>query len=168
MYPIMFATAFRLMALPTIENRLVDWLPVDIAATTITDVLIRDNRQENGYCALFNVVHPHPVPWSRLLELLQECQVNSGKPRLAEIPILEWTKRLAETENSFSGDAKGLPGLKVLQFFEEMALEIDQSTTFSTTKVEEISETLRSCPPLAYDWVEAYVKQWRQSGFLPD
>ncbi|MCJ1477816.1 hypothetical protein MMC13_006489 [Lambiella insularis] len=167
MYPIMFSTAFRLNALPTFENRMVDWLPVDVAAATITDILALLSRHDDNYCNLFNIVHPHPVPWSRLLELLQECQVSSGRAKLAEIPILEWTKRLAEAEERMGQDAKALPGLKVLQFFDEMALENKPSATFSTAKAVEVSRTLRDCPPLAFECFESYVRQWRHSGFLP-
>ncbi|KAK0122143.1 hypothetical protein ONS95_010404 [Cadophora gregata] len=92
MWPIMFATSFHpsMNALPLFPEKKVDWIPVDIAARTITDILLssspvlplegalpgtqigcQDEKNESKIYNVHNIVNPHSIPWSSLIAMLQ-------------------------------------------------------------------------------------------------
>ncbi|MCJ1385827.1 hypothetical protein MMC17_008951 [Xylographa soralifera] len=162
MYPIMFATSFRLKTVPTFKKRLVDWLPVDIAAGTIKDILTEKNPHMCQRCTVFNIVNPSPLPWSILLEILQECQLDRKEDRMVEVPIQAWTKHLSRAEAENEEGDRCLPAVRLLDFFEAMALEDSQVPCFGTTNTWKVSETLRGCLPVNKEWIEVLTSVLRR------
>jgi len=63
-----------------------------------------------------------------------------------------------------------LPGLKLLQFFKNMAESEkgggEVSRVFETVKTREISDALRDVDPFCGKWVGCNFKVWKESGFL--
>src|SRR5450756_938892 len=125
MWPIMFATSTHpeINALPLFPGKMVDWVPVDVAAATITDVLL---HPENGY-SVHNIVNPHPIEWEDLMEMLQSSSLLTGKQKtktkMEEVDMKEWVHRLKTLSNSPSADPMTVPGFKLLHFFENMCNE---------------------------------------------
>lgn len=170
MWPIMFATATHpeINALPMFPGKMVDWVPVDIAAATMTDVLL---HKESGY-TVHNIVNPHPVTWCSLVDMLQSSSLlnnqQSGKT-LEEVDMKEWVHRLKLHSNSPKANAVTVPGLKLLQFFEDMCNEEEGhvvSKIFETEKTRAISNALRECGPMTGEWIEMNVQRWREGGFV--
>ena len=209
MWPIMFATSFHpsMNALPLFPERKVDWIPVDIAAATITDILLSDveriqdvdatevNENAQELYNVHNIVNPHSIPWSSLIAMLQSQRqnnitTNSSPPQLLqEISMKEWTRRLValstspspspspapspslSTSPSSLPQTQPIPGLRLLQFFEDMAAaegdgKGEASKVFETGKTRRISEALRGCEGFKEEWVRANLEVWRDSGFL--
>lgn len=199
MWPIMFATSFHpsMNALPLFPSKKVDWIPVDIAAATITDILLSDagriqnvdatevNENAQELYNVHNIVNPHSIPWSSLIAMLQSQRqntitTNSSPPQLLqEISMKEWTRRLVALSTSPSPapspssppQTQPIPGLRLLQFFEDMAAaegdgKGEASKVFETGKTRGISEALRGCEGLKEEWVRANLEVWRDSGFL--
>ncbi|KAF4627482.1 hypothetical protein G7Y89_g10673 [Cudoniella acicularis] len=162
MWPILFATSLHpsFSSIPTFLSKSVDWIPVDIAAATITDILLTKNLDSESKYEVHNIVNPHPIPWSSLIHMLQ-----SQRKDLQEIPMGTWVKRL----NTFleSGmNADELPGLRLLQFFEGMAGDESESKVFKTGKTQKISASLRGCEAFCEDWLRGNLRVWGESGFL--
>ncbi|KAH7370594.1 male sterility protein [Rhexocercosporidium sp. MPI-PUGE-AT-0058] len=205
MWPIMFATSFHpdVGALPLFEGKSVDWIPVDIAAGTIVEVLLQDSeggvagekqdagRGEGGNYDVHNIVNPHSISWSTLVDMLQDSRRKNGQEKLQEISMREWTKRLVALSSSTTTmskqDKQPLPGLRLLQFFEDMAAAEsgeantkdddvkggenqgggEKSKVFQTDKTRGMSSSLRECEVFNGEWVAAYLRGWREGGFLP-
>ena len=148
MYPIMFSSSIDLQAIPVFRERQVDWLPVDCAAETIRDVLIR-GKQVAGTTTIYQVVHPRPAPWRDLVHILQDRQMQETGERLEEVAMSTWVERL-RTRSELDHD---VVGLKLVSFFEQMALEGDHKRIFLTEKTCLISAALSNCPSLAPSWL---------------
>ena len=166
MYPIMFVTSKNLDAIPKFTDRAVDWLPVDLAAGVITDILVQDSTQEKGEdYTVHHIVNPNPIPWCKLLSMIQGTIGSTTGQQLEQTSIQEWIKRLTNKSYTDPTNAKRFPALRLLTFFEAMASEKEEFRTFDTKKTEELSRTLQTSPPFNKDWMERYIKGWEQSGF---
>lgn len=166
MYPIMFATSVHLNGIPAWANHShVDWIPIDLAARTITETL---TQQSQELYTVYHVVNPHWTPWSELVGMLQDSlHSSSTEKRMAEISMQEWVRRLYELAAT-GEDVKHVPGFKLLHFFEDTAAEGDSKPlrTFVTEKTAQGSEALRGCPPMQKEWMDLYVRQWKETGFI--
>jgi hypothetical protein len=156
----MIATSIQLGALPSFPpSQVVDWIPVDVAAATMLDIItttdmlmpatsIHANGDGDGTegVSTYNIVNPKPIPWSEFLEELQAAltQQNIGVPgadRLKVMPITEWTELLrlrAIGEDADNGDdttsmtalGHSIPGIKLLNFFQDMATASVSASVF--------------------------------------
>lgn len=174
----MFATSVHLNAIPAwAKHSHVDWIPIDLAARTITETLTQQSRE---LYTVYHVVNPHWTPWSELVRMLQDSLLlhsssttttatTETQQRMDEISMQEWTRKLYELAASGGGeDVKHVPGFKLLHFFEDIAADGDSQPlrTFVTTKTAQGSDALRRCPPLQKEWLDLYVRQWMASGFI--
>jgi len=211
MWPIMFASSAHpaINALPELHGKSIDWIPVDIAASGVADILLasasalasqaqsqdgipqqkatttrgeanvnvenelgnadaekQSGEPEDNY-RVHNIVNPHPIRWSELLAMLQK---SAPSLQLASIPMKDWVGRLNAVADasspSSSSSLSEVPGLRLLQFFEDMVDDTSESKVFETKKSEVISAALRSCPAFCQEWIDDNVRVWRESGFL--
>lgn len=170
MWPIMFATSAHsaIKALPLFPGKMVDWVPVDIAAQTISDVLLHEPSSpsaENGY-AVHNIVNPNLIEWFELVEMLQSSSLADNG--LEEVDMKEWVSRLNTLANT-GISSTALPGLKLLHFFESMLDEEEGhvvSKVFETGKSRGVSKALSECGAMRGEWIGMNVGRWREGGFL--
>jgi nucleoside-diphosphate-sugar epimerase len=177
MWPIMFATSAHpgIHALPVFPKKGVDWIPVDIAASAIGEVLLssdgkglvrnfggeEEESEIGGEYKVHNIVNPSSIPWSFLLRMLQSSSLAAAG-KLEEVSMHEWVRRL----NAVTEQSVDVPGARLLGFFEDMVGDEGESKVFETGKSREVSWSLRECGPFCGEWVEGNVKGWRESGFL--
>ncbi|CAG8977856.1 hypothetical protein HYALB_00013133 [Hymenoscyphus albidus] len=198
MWPIIFSTSLHplINCIPSFPSKLVDWIPVDIAAATISDILLSPSSSlttptstspstvpspEKNISMTYNahnIVNPYPVPWRTVLSYLDTATHTS----LQRVPMKEWVQKLSMMADS--PFAEEIHGLRLLRFFEEMAAAEDSATDtneggagddrdqkgkvlmFETEKTRGISKALRECGPFCGEWIERNVRVWRESGFL--
>ncbi|KAH8656954.1 hypothetical protein BGZ60DRAFT_531819 [Tricladium varicosporioides] len=165
MWPIMFATSLHpdFELFPKFDDKHVDWIPVDIAANTISDILLASpsiGNEEVNY-EVHNIVNPKPIPWSKLVSMLQ-----AQKEGVKGVEMKDWVAKL-NTLADRGASPDEIPGLRLLQFFEGMAEGGDgESKVFETGKTQEISEALRNCGEFSQSWLEGNMRVWRESGFV--
>lgn len=105
-FPLMWQSARTIGALPKIQET-PRWLPVDVAAQTISDISI----SEQAPTGVYNVTNPRTFHWTRdLLPMLHA----SGLGKFEEIDPVEWVRRL---RNSDSNPVTN-PPYKLVEFFE--------------------------------------------------
>ena len=167
MYPIMFATSKQMDAIPTFSGRVVDWLPVDVAAGVITDLVLDPPHQDiSESYTVHNIVNPRRIQWSALLSIVQDAISSAGGKPLEQISIQEWTRRLSDQDSTNSELIKHLPALRLLSFFEGMLSEEEEKPRlFNTKKTERLSKTLRASAPINRELMELYMRRWEESGF---
>jgi hypothetical protein len=181
MWPILFVTSanIEMNALPRFEGKSVDWIPVDIAASTISEILLAPkpkptsmSKGEGGEYNVHNITNPHPIPFSSLLTMLQPLLSSSNHPHPLEIIDMKaWVARLNSLVDR-GMDPVEVPGLRLLQFFENMAAEEGEGDVegkvllFETEKTRGVSASLRDCGAFCGEWIEGNVKVWREGGFL--
>jgi thioester reductase-like protein len=167
MWPIMFATSAhpKINAIPLFPGKMVDWIPVDVAAATITDILL---CQENGY-SVHNIVNSHLIEWKELVEMLQSSALKTEEAKMEEVDMKEWVHRLKILASDAGVSPTTIPGLKLLHFFENMCNELEGhvvSKVFETEKTRGVSSALRDCVAMRREWIEMNVKKWRERCFV--
>jgi len=123
---------------------------VDIAAGTIRDVLMEKCMNHQTHFTVLNIVHPNPIYWSELLTILQESRTNEGKAELKEVPRLAWIEKVNQAVSS-TGDSEQLPAMRLIGFFEDMALGGGVPRKFLSEKALALSPTLRDAGTLLAD-----------------
>ncbi|KAK5136156.1 hypothetical protein LTR08_003993 [Meristemomyces frigidus] len=159
MFPIMIKTGLEyLNAMPLLDTQGVDWLPVDVCAHSIGSLLTRSARdgpqiEETKY-GVHNLVNPTVISWNDLLDVLETASGASFE----RIPMSEWVTRLQSLVESGSG----VPGARLLGFFEDMA-SADDSTSphFSTTKTQRLVPELALARPVDVALMRSFLIGWR-------
>jgi thioester reductase-like protein len=168
MFPILFATSVHLHAIPVFPKKSVDWIPVDIAAASVSEVLTssRSNNEigsEWGDYSVHNIVNPSSISWSELVEMLQQSSL-ARRASLEEVDMQEWVRRLKALADK--GSDSEVVGLRLLGFFENMIGDDGESKIFETDKSRDLSKSLRNCKAFCPEWIEANLKVWRKDGFI--
>lgn len=160
----MFATSAHpsLSAIPEFKGKVVDWVPVDVAAGTVTDILLAEGERYKVH----NVVNPCPIPWGELVKMLQASGLVKEGGKMEVVSMKVWVERLMGlAESGVSPD--DVSGLRLLQFFEGMAEEDEEEEKkFETSKTRAVSGNLRGCGGFNQGWVDGNVRVWREIGFL--
>lgn len=175
MWPIMFATSAKLQAVPLIPEQMVDWTPVDVAGRTVCDILLNSKTHASAGIVektlpytVHNLVNPHSIPWSAFIPMLQASGISSSSssPPMQEVPFSDWVRRLNAAVDG-GASPEQLPGLRLLQFFENMAAESStQTKVFDTSMTRRISPALRECEAFCLEWLGLNLDVWRERGFV--
>jgi hypothetical protein len=165
MWPILFSTSVHpsMRAIPIFPGKPVDWVPVNTAASVITEVLLssydyekeqhQDGRNRKDvalpFYKLHNIVNPRPIPWEEVVQMLQKQ--NSSLQPLEEITMTEWMHRLTLlADKGFSGDE--IPGLRLMHFFEGMAAAGAGGSSTSDSASDDTAtqaKSIRNCDTMA-------------------
>jgi thioester reductase-like protein len=150
MWPILFATSAKLGAVPDLKWKRVDWVPVDVAARAICEIVLHSQASRpssiangelntgrlvpgasatGGDYTVHNIVSPTHTPWSTILSLLQSNPLLTPHPttQLQKLSMREWVALLNKAASS-GASADELPGLRLLGFFEDMARRMKAGT----------------------------------------
>lgn len=170
MWPIMFATSacVGMKALPEFPGRMVDWVPVDVAAATITELLAAKVGGMKHGCEVHNIVSPSLTPWSSFLSMLQGSGLASDDSSLEVVPMAEWVRRLNVLADAGASPDE-VPGLRLLGFWEDMVEEAGKESigkVFETAKSCVLAPSLRGLDGFREEWLHANVRAWTESGFL--
>ena len=131
------------------------WLPLDIAAATVSELLLDPAHPR----MVHHIENPVRQPWH---ELLGHLSAHLGLPT---IPYKEWLSRMETTADSEKGPPN--PAKKLKEFFEEDFLHMScGSVVMSTTSATSVSAALRSATPVSLETLLLYIEQWRRAGFL--
>ncbi|KAL8703656.1 MAG: hypothetical protein Q9201_003168 [Fulgogasparrea decipioides] len=120
-YPLMLSTAPFLHALPDLGDEILNWLPVDLAASSVLEIAEtlkpattddggpsgKADETEKDHCPVFHILNPHTSPtWSALLHTISRLSPSLD---LAFVPPGIWLEKLEGFEGEVA--AKKLVGL---------------------------------------------------------
>ncbi|KAK8849366.1 hypothetical protein IAR55_004698 [Kwoniella newhampshirensis] len=155
-WPLLIRTAQVTGCLPNLEDR-PSWLPVDLAAQAITEVVTRVNV---GRSLLYHVVHPSVINWTDILDGLRDAGLSFER-----VPPKTW---LAKVEAS-SEDVEENPSRKMSAMWQAAYggnLAFKPEPIVDTTHAQLESTTLHNLPPLDSQHIGKMVAAWRRTGFL--
>ena len=138
----------------------VDWIPADIAAQTMCDILM---TKDSGLYAVYNIINPHPVPWSRLVQMLRNCNVFPAAVK--EVSLNKWIEILSTLSK---GTEPPIPGLRLLAVFEAVDNNGWNSNEFTTNKAAGASNAFKECQEFQESWLQLSIQRWRDSSLLPE
>ncbi|KAJ6011704.1 hypothetical protein N7499_013320 [Penicillium canescens] len=155
--PSLIATSKTIRQIPSsLGSVSVQWLPVDITAKVITDI-VRTRRitQEDEPCAAFHLVNPRAANWQSLVPAITNH--FDAEP----VSLQQWIKTLDSVVNATEDDLKDKPALKILDFFKAIAMAEKPGPWTETLKTQEASKTLRQLKAIDAPLMENWMKQWR-------
>ncbi|KAM0811980.1 putative Carrier domain-containing protein [Seiridium cardinale] len=143
--------------LPRIEGTL-SWLPVDIAAAAISDIVLSDGSPQ----LVYHVENPNRQNWNDVLEELRRLmQLPLDGDELA--PFITWLDEFEKTEDS----SRGRAALELMPFFREDFARLGRGVVVLDTKhASLVSSSLDSFGPVPVPLLERYVKYWKSIDFL--
>ncbi|KAF9814140.1 hypothetical protein IEO21_05278 [Rhodonia placenta] len=168
--PSIVKSSIALGAFPELDG-VVSWVSMDTVANTALDVLFGPNSPE-----LVNVVHPEPVTWREVANV-----ISAELGDLPFTPLADWVKRLeVAAEGATSQDLQTIPGIKLLEYFRSLArlesdaresgvdeIEVGGLPIFQTSVAKQVSPTIAGLRPLGEKDARSWVNYWRKGKFLP-
>ncbi|KAJ7257509.1 putative aminoadipate reductase [Mycena haematopus] len=167
--PILVKTSLALGCLPLADG-IVSWIDFQNVTSAIMDVAFATEAES----PMYNLVHPRPVSWNFIMNALRNA-ISKQKNHSAELRLVPFAEWFAELETAAEGaDAKALPGIKLVGFFDYLAKTSATSSKdsefgaldFSTDKIRAISSTMRMMEPIGVSHVDAWVAYWVAAGFI--
>ena len=169
--PSLVISSQTIRALPDSLGRmdLVDWVPVDLLADSICELLDNgrvwdrsDGKQGTKQSSVFHVVNPKAVPW---MEFLPSLKIQLGIDRT--LSLREWIDLVRQGPEEDSSTHRN-PAKKILQFYEALADTAggEEGRTepgrqrFELGNMARCSQTFEGLQPVSREWLTKWVSQW--------
>ncbi|KAI2782956.1 male sterility protein-domain-containing protein [Daldinia loculata] len=127
----------------------INWVPVDVAAEMIRDLITRPLQQEAQF---YHICHPRPQRWELLVDIPRELLGVADT-----VPLKEWTKKRRDIEDPSAEDIARVPALTMLDFLEKLG-DGTESATYTTDQAIRYSKT--SIPALNGEMLRNWVSSW--------
>ncbi|WVW83561.1 hypothetical protein I302_105582 [Kwoniella bestiolae CBS 10118] len=155
-WPLMIRTAQTTGTLPMLEEK-PSWLPVDLAARAITDIVTAQNPDQPF---MYHIAHPKYVEWKTILDGLEAAELSFKR-----LSPQEWLKKVEAT----SDDVEDNPSKQMLHMWKAAygdPAKVHSEVMVDTTNACNSSRTMSSLPAIDEEQVGKMVQAWRKSGFL--
>lgn len=161
--PTLFKVPRTINAFPASAKQNVDWLPCDIDAQALVDIITFVSSTKDKAYAVHYIVNPYPVPWGELVGMLKSVGMLEADAQ--EVPLDTWihvykAEILASTERDWV-QASGLTGM-----FEKILVREWSDRPFATKNTQGASETFSLTEPYNEEWLRRYFQSWKKIGFL--
>ncbi|KAI9250966.1 hypothetical protein BDA99DRAFT_469417 [Phascolomyces articulosus] len=160
-YPLLFIGGNQLGLMPKLSSVNVDWLPVDFAATSIVDIMLKMRHTELVSLqqqAFFHIVNPSRVQWSDVLNAMQALGM-----KFDIVEPEQWVEALSKHQEN--------PAYRLMSFFEANFKSSSQETAeqampvWETEKTVQVSPVLSKAPPFGKALLKKHLAFWRHVGF---
>jgi hypothetical protein len=164
----------------------VDWVPVDLLAACISE-LVKSSQVQNGMdgqlkhyesaSQIYHILNPKVVSWQDLLPTVQE---QTGISRT--VPLRDWIELVREQpgldeDTTASTEARPPnPAKKILQFYEALDLagkgdthvtsqtvagyEDGRKSRYELRNMASVSDSFRHLEPVSIAWMAKWVDGW--------
>ena len=151
--PALIRTSKQLQLVPN-ELPEVNWVPVDIVARVIVEVL---HSAPPDSIEVMNIVNPYPVEWKSLVPAVQGWFENEN---IQAVPLRDWIKAVQSVDLNDARQVDAAPAAKILDFFVAIA-ESDQAQASYMTRVGmEKSKSMAQLKAVSPEWMRTWLEQW--------
>lgn len=177
-FPSLVASSRHLGLLPSDLGSMdvVDWVPVDLLANIMTELLLGDAHRAISAknAQLYNLVNPKPTAWSSVLPAVQVSLGGSDKVKI--VPLAEWFAALEKSSNdNFGFGVEQNPAVKLLEFFRSLAgesratenrsaghggKEREVVSRYDVSRLLKDSNEAAKLPMMSEEWLKMWMKQW--------
>jgi thioester reductase-like protein len=127
----------------------INWVPIDLASSVITELLLSPVK---GKLQVYNIVNPREVSWELLVD---ELQRRFG-PDLKTAPPKDWIHEVRK-HDSYVKEVPNLePALKLVEQLLKGASEI----RYDTEKAVAASSTMAAMKPIDKNLLGVWLDQW--------
>ena len=135
----------------------VAWIPVDTTANIIVDLLLSDLKDDPPpavWTTYHNVVNPHPGAWEALVPAI----TKHFDDKIVPVSFRTWFEAL-KASAARTDDVAMNPGIKLLEFFEQMdsaGVGVELETVLTVEK----SPAMRELEAVGPAFMEIWLRQW--------
>ncbi|KAG2196144.1 hypothetical protein INT47_006490 [Mucor saturninus] len=152
-YPLMFIGGGSVMHKMPVLDVVVDWVPVDHAATSITDIMLRTaDLAANTNQSVYHIVNTRTIPWNDILQFLKEAGMSFD----TVIPS-EWIEELQKNNAN--------PAYKLLNYYEQNFNESFKMPIWETRKTASLIPNIKKTPIVDASSFIKLLKYWESVGF---
>ncbi|KAI0025788.1 hypothetical protein F4780DRAFT_789299 [Xylariomycetidae sp. FL0641] len=174
-FPLLLGTARVTGCLPELAGECLNWLPVDVAARAVLEIIAEpsasSSRTDGGGVRVYHVLNPYREPsWKQMLDWVNNTESARG-PRFEVVPAAEWVDRLERALGSgeVAHPAQALLGMWKKRYrgedakgastgeLEEAQGRSPSKPTFATEQTGRVSATIRDVQPLEQ---QSVLKMW--------
>ncbi|KAK7470222.1 hypothetical protein VKT23_001657 [Stygiomarasmius scandens] len=146
------------------DDRLMSWIPADMAARAIRDFLNVPETETTGKTSIAHLIHPRPVRWSTLARLI------ASRLKVDVVPFAQWIEKLEHAGQMDQDAEKKISALRILPFYKAIASAFEESglEAFSLAEIEienakRLSSTLSdpNVPQLGEEHVDRWLSYWQ-------
>ncbi|KAI9030910.1 hypothetical protein CLU79DRAFT_884029 [Phycomyces nitens] len=155
-YPLMFVGGGNIMKKMPNLNIIIDWIPVNYAASSIVDIMLKTSArpvQVNG--SVYHIVNPYRVTWSYILQAMRDSGMT-----FETVEANEWVKELEKDDEN--------PAFKLLSFYESSLDGSSKMPVLSIEKTAALTPILKDCPALSIQLFNLFVLYWKSIEFYKD
>ncbi|KAM6517183.1 hypothetical protein FSOLCH5_008144 [Fusarium solani] len=174
--PTLIRTSSEMRALPedlgSQDN--IDWVPIDLAALIIAQMVFTSDSSIEAESQFFHVVNPKTIRWKSILPLLRERLQNQQNLPVDIISFNSWVRKLRNTSGNMSpvsedGASQGISGLKLLEFYESIQVPdrvgeqqgaVSSEARWELRRSLKASSKLQSLDGVNSKWVGMWLDQW--------
>ena len=158
-YPLLMVGGTQLGLMPNLKGINVDWLPVDYAAKSIVEVMLKMRHtelqtiQQQGY---YHIVNPNRADWSEVLKAMRACGM-----KFDVVEPEEWVNILSKHQDN--------PAYRLMSFFEanfkSSPGEEQSMPIWETEKTVQVAPVLAKSPAFGESLLKKHLEFWRNVGF---
>ncbi|ROW16995.1 hypothetical protein VPNG_01418 [Cytospora leucostoma] len=147
----------------------IDWLPVDLLANVLVDLVEGQPSEESGRpgsTCVYNLRNPHTTTWESLLPaIIDAARTLLGPDRVPEVvPPSIWLERLDAASKEHGDVLLANPALKLAEFYRNY-LWGEEGTQqkippMSVGKTYAQSTAFRNLQAITPQWVQKWVGEW--------
>ena len=181
--PILLRTSMSIGKLPSELPQPVDWVPSDILADSVVEVLSNvANVPKEGSIHVYNMINPSVTQWSHLAPTIrsfvtdQQQQQHRKQDGFGTVPYQSWFATIKQISQDLNKPVDSqstkehvelvekFPAIQLIPFFQSLA-EMSQATSetersFSTDRVRKASKNLEHLGPIRAEWMVKWMKEW--------
>lgn len=149
--PSIVISAKDIGALPSKDNQLLYWLPTDVAASALLEIVSNSKRHQ---CLLCHLAAPSPVKWNAMFGAF------AARLRVPLVKYSEWLALLKSFAARSEPRTRELNAVNLVDFYESLESGDLDTLHVSTSNAELISTALKQCQPLTALDANRYLTFW--------
>ena len=130
---------------------LLDWIPINGVGQVILDIFHSERASVNP--KVYNLVHPSPLPWKTILDILSEDFHIKPEP----VPLRKWVEKVGAEASKPNPNPSTLPAARSLDFFKACGDGLE--VTYETENSHRASETFQHLQPITKTMISMWLRQ---------
>lgn len=152
----------------------IDWVPIDLAAHIISEMVFNPESSEESKSRFFHVLNPNTIRWKSILPLIRERLQKQQNIPIDVLSFNSWVRKLRNASGNMSpvsedGVSQGVSGLKLLEFYETIRLPdrvgeeqgpVSSESRWELRRSLKASSKLGSLEGVSSKWAGIWLDQW--------
>ncbi|TVY28697.1 Non-canonical non-ribosomal peptide synthetase [Lachnellula hyalina] len=159
-FPSLVKTTKNLGAAPKTlgSMNLIDWIPVDVLADVIVELVHNTSSRSTNNFNVFNLVNPKRVEFEHLVPTIIET-FSTDRKQIEAVSPEEWLERLGKLDSTKQEVLEIHPSLKIMDFYHGLT-STEGEGLYSTDITKKTSKSMAELGPISSKDIGTWLEQW--------